>query len=136
MLDDVAESNKLGKRFLIAVKSSKSILAATGCAESVRASLSLSNNSTFPLTSLVGETKYLKQLKIQGTMKHFGKKKTGLIVPLNLLESVYGNEFFHSRLKKGNIHFQVASKSIIFKSRSIRNFFSNTKVEIWLKFFE
>ena len=33
LLNDVAESNKLGKRFLIAVKSNKSRLAATGCAE-------------------------------------------------------------------------------------------------------
>ena len=33
LLDDVAESNKLGKQFLIAVKSNKSRLAATGCAE-------------------------------------------------------------------------------------------------------
>ena len=43
---------------------------------SERASLSLSNNSPFPLTSLAGETKYLKQVKIQGTLKHFweGKK--------------------------------------------------------------
>ena len=69
LLDDVIESNKLGKRFLIAVKSNKSRLAATGCAEWVRAILSLSNNSPFPLTSLAGETKYLKQVKIQRTLR-------------------------------------------------------------------
>ena len=33
LLDDVAESSKLGKRFLIALKSNKSRLAATGFAE-------------------------------------------------------------------------------------------------------
>ena len=45
------KSKKLGKLFLIAVKSNKSRLTATGCAEQVRASLSLSNDSPFPLTS-------------------------------------------------------------------------------------
>ena len=69
------------------------------------------------MTSLAGEIKYLKQVKIQGTLKHFWEgKKIGLIVPLNLLESIYGNEFFFSfsTEKRAIFRFEVASKSIIF----------------------
>ena len=43
---------------------------ATACDEQVIASVSLSNKSPFLLTSLADETKNLKQVKMQGTLKH------------------------------------------------------------------
>ena len=63
----------------------------------------MSTISLFSLKSSAGETKYLKQVKVQGTPKIFWEGKYSSTVSPNLLESINGNGIlFHCQLKKGN----------------------------------